>query len=933
MFEIFKHKDREKDDRDRDRDQNRERERLKKPPGRSGGDRDREKRKKRSSRQGEDGRKTPTSPVMDRPDRPDSSSSRRRRGTKTKDDDENGDRTHDVPLAVGSLRDEARESKTSLPYPTFSKAHSRESILPSVSPKKDIEVPTPDATEVGKVTDESIKRPSENGIVPNAPPSPPLTSVEENRTNDVPALKPVEEVKKTEGISRPSSRSSKLNDERIRGHGRTASQVSKASTARRNGKDFPQSPTKSRTPKPGPAEEDKIPQNITPPRAGSSIMSGGTDDVESNADSQATSKARFQPPPPPPPVPGGLNLPFISTASVSNNQTMSPLTPTQPLSPFMTPIERDVGHDLFYNIRSPVAPFSDSPQPPPPPPPPMVPSNAPRVDYLLQNGGLPTPISRTLLATSQPSIPNTLAHPHMGRPPAPTIAEVERIFAPYHGKLDQFQAVLSKNGSLAVATGYKSVARKLLDRLENVFARDISSEECPCAICKRKDQTEVEQEEKMGWGEVLELVNGRIDLPSWPVFDFGSLNGPQPEAGLGIGRSATPGIAKKLGMMRTATPLQQNIDSDVPEEFRSHYIRQSQKMKKTVDRWLMSQPALPSSPPREVDDETLSFAILTHLDSDDRPLYTALLAAPSARTTPQDSRAPTPLLKTRSDLLVKTALAIQRLYRFPRPPRDPECAIFLLKHPSLHKALATVAAISVSEWEVLVSGRFDGFLWSGADGAGETSPLSRGTTPLMRGPSRGPKNLPSRGAYAAAPQSRGPTPFNSIASMAASRGQTPANGASPTQGNVPLGAPIPYDEETEIATLAEIEREIYVGMEVLEDAFEALHRKAEVVRRLLRERGAGLSMGGQGQRANGGGGGIEVVANTPGLEWLSEASETDEGESPSIGMDVRWENDSVSELAPDDSASNISSSRHRRPKRRNERRTPAPVEEESEDGL
>lgn len=36
------------------------------------------------------------------------------------------------------------------------------------------------------------------------------------------------------------------------------------------------------------------------------------------------------------------------------------------------------------------------------------------------------------------------------------------------------------------------------------------------------------------------------------------------------------------------------------------------------------------------------------------------------------------------------------------------------------------------------------------------------------------------------------------------------------------------------------------------------------------------------------------------------------------------------EIAPDDSASNISSSRHRRPKRRNERRTPALVEEEDE---
>jgi len=37
------------------------------------------------------------------------------------------------------------------------------------------------------------------------------------------------------------------------------------------------------------------------------------------------------------------------------------------------------------------------------------------------------------------------------------------------------------------------------------------------------------------------------------------------------------------------------------------------------------------------------------------------------------------------------------------------------------------------------------------------------------------------------------------------------------------------------------------------------------------------------------------------------------------------------EIKPDDSASNISSSRHRRPKRRTERRTPAPIEEDDEE--
>jgi hypothetical protein len=137
------------------------------------------------------------------------------------------------------------------------------------------------------------------------------------------------------------------------------------------------------------------------------------------------------------------------------------------------------------------------------------------------------------------------------------------------------------------------------------------------------------------------------------------------------------------------------------------------------------------------------------------------------------------------------------------------------------------------------------------------------------------------------------------------------------------GAPIAFDEETEIATLAEIERDIYIGMERLEDAFEVLHQKAETVRKALRERSAGLAAASQRRR---GAYDPEIRGGTPAsvngyLNGDRGDVEIDEG----LGD---W--DGVSELAPDDSASNISSSRRRRPKRRNERRTPAPVAEEEE---
>lgn len=100
------------------------------------------------------------------------------------------------------------------------------------------------------------------------------------------------------------------------------------------------------------------------------------------------------------------------------------------------------------------------------------------------------------------------------------------------------------------------------------------------------------------------------------------------------------------------------------------------------------------------------------------------------------------------------------------------------------------------------------------------------------------------------------------------------------------------DEETEIAVLAEVEREIYLGMEAMEDAFETLHMAAENVRRRLRERGAALSMVAQSRRPSN----IEVRMGTP----------------ASVVGEEGWEGVAGSEIGPDDSASNVSHNRRRR---------------------
>lgn len=501
----------------------------------------------------------------------------------------------------------------------------------------------------------------------------------------------------------------------------------------------------------------------------------------------------------------------------------------------------------------------------------------------------------------------------MNKPPA-TSPSVNSIFAPLNTVLDSYNQVMSKDGSIAVATGYRSVARRLLDRLEAVFARNISSETCPCIMCKSAPQSPLSPREDNGvsWGEILEYVAGRRELPAWPPFSISSTT----SNGLGISG---------------AEPMQK-LDIDVPEEYREHYIRQSKKTKTAVQSWLAAQPDFPSSPPQEADDETLTFAILTHLDPEKRPLYHALLRGLSNLPT---SRAPTPLNGAKGEMIPKTALALQRLYRLEKLPRDAESTIYLLNNPQMHAVLATISAVVPSEWEILISGRFDGFLWSGAESTGPTpagtpSPLlarnasrglpSRTTTPAGQFPGPGLAQTPRWPTPASGAPSRGPTPAQSTASATS---QTPSH----------FGAPVQLDEDTEIAALADVEREIYLGMEALEDAFEALHNKAETVRTALRARSAGLAAAAQARRGPSASG-IEVRLGTPASQ--ASSSGAFEGYDSIAGAEsvVDFLNDGMSELAPDDSASNVGYRDRRRHRdgreSRKQRRTPAPVEEEDD---
>ncbi|KAH1343070.1 hypothetical protein KXV22_001602 [Aspergillus fumigatus] len=771
-----------------------------------------------------------------------------------------------VDAASRSATASLLESRTSLPYPTFSKAHSREAVgKPSI--------PTPDPTDLTENKESGDADNKHRTDSRHAPPSPPLTSLDQGTSGKGSTVGDKEEKAAEEKNAKPKDMKTKI---RIRAESTKSSsslrskrdETSKSSKTARpetpkpnKDKDTPTRVASKKSSKAKIADEDKLPKRsssrgtLSPPRSPATVRevgsgsANGSDATIAPHQPSITSRKPQTPPVKPP----------------SRNQTRSSMLHSfRPGSGSPVDIAFDYG-------RPPTTASSTFGAPPPPPPPPEVPVSIPRVDYLLQNGGLDHRVPKTLLpGPEHPDLPQQQLQPAIA---------AAKVFDPFNRLLDDYQHVMAKNGSLAVATGYRSVARRLLDRLEAVFARDISSESCHCLMC---DHDEMEERPSgVSWGEVLELVSGRRELPSWPPF----MMAPSVEADLS-GDEHIP---------------MQKMDIDVPEEYRDHYLRQSRKTKAAVDKWLNEQVAQPTSAPEEVDDETLTFAMLTHLGPELRPLFCSLLGITSTSTpTPRtDDQLP----RAKPQALVSSSIAIQRLYRLSTLPRDPETAIYMLNNPGIHHVLATLAAISDDEWDILISGRFDGFLRSGAE---DPIPGIPGATPTRWSSSR--SNTP----FTTGGMSRGPTPSHMEGGVRPASQPYGVNSPSPAS----FGGPIALDEETEIAALAEIEREIFLGMEALEDAFEALHCKAEAVRRTLRERGAGLSIANQNRR----GSYVEARLGTP-----SSALGTWESGTEDDGID-----DDRS-LAPDDSASNISSNRRRRPKRRTERRTPAPVEEEDEE--
>ncbi|KAG8624173.1 hypothetical protein KVT40_009149 [Elsinoe batatas] len=777
-------------------------------------------------------------------------------------------------------------------YPAFSKEHSREAVRPSQEPAKSkISILTPDPTEGGKSDRSKHSRKKGSESKSRAPPSPPLTADEGDlkRANSANSSR-----RSNDSVRHESRRSVDLGARLRTSQLRTETSTSPRKASRGEDSDSSAKTTESsrgtsrRYASGASLHRDAVDRERSASHRTPTQGSLQGSQVATDTDSQATSVAPERKTPAPATVPANAASSFPTSADSQHASPAAQASMPRPASIPLRPLSQTPGSIPEVPPSWPQPGGIGTVQPPPPPPPMDVPQETPRVDYLLLNGGLPYLLPKSLIpGSNQPPVQPYQQYMSPRIPPSNASSDAAQIFSPVMKRIEDLNKVLTKNGSVAVATGYRSVARRLLDRLEHVFARNISSEKCECVMCNTQPASTLSAEEADGvsWGEILEFVSGRRELPPWPPFTL------DPETnGLGIsGKIETP---------------MQKLDPDVPEEYKQHYLRQNDKTKRSVQSWLEAQNvnAPQSEPPTDVDDETLSFAMITRLEPDKRPLFAALMKGQSTLPSANPSRAATPANNASPErpntVLSLASSALQRLYRLQSRPRNPEATLYLLNNPHLHSMLATLAAIAPQEWDILVSGRFDGFLWSGAETSFPPSASIAGSRP------------PTRGPTPFSPTSRGPTPF--------SRGATPFSAAGSTAPST-SGQPVQHDEETEIAVLFEVERAIYRDMEMLEDAFEALHQGAETLRANLRSRAAGLSVAAQARRGSSASEAGELGAGrwgaTPGSlgGWGTEEEVFDDGRS---------------ELAPDDSASNISFARRRRGK---ERRTPG-LEEREEGG-
>ena len=363
------------------------------------------------------------------------------------------------------------------------------------------------------------------------------------------------------------------------------------------------------------------------------------------------------------------------------------------------------------------------------------------IDYLIPNGGLSAPVSGFFHPTSDP----------FGLAPPPGAATLRRLGprdntndkdvdiddndndvdadndSPYNTNpvagifgnltflLDSYQAILSSGGSVAVGTGYHPVARRLLERVETLFARDLGVGTAG------------------GWAQVLEYLRGGRQKPSLCVL---------PVRGLLAKRDAPDTVINATNQNHNpANPSPDHADGPQRQPPLANTITitpaTTRELAESVVATVKVKPAMTKV--EQWLEEVEQVLRASHLDDDhddgnrsndkanDKESQAAAAKASEEEEDNVVCEIIEGILKSNTEegqikhfrryledaaLVSSTRLALTRLYP-DHPPESitpPIVALFLLLHPELHPLLHALANVTSQELELIHSGRFDALL-------------------------------------------------------------------------------------------------------------------------------------------------------------------------------------------------------------------------------
>ncbi|KAI5820701.1 hypothetical protein BZA77DRAFT_83026 [Pyronema omphalodes] len=291
------------------------------------------------------------------------------------------------------------------------------------------------------------------------------------------------------------------------------------------------------------------------------------------------------------------------------------------------------------------------------------------IDYLLPNGSLPAPVSGYFHPTHDPCN----LDPPPGMQGDDEVNPVEGIFGHLNFLLENYLQILSAGGSIAVGTGYNSMARRLLDQIGHVFGRDI-------------------EVDGVGWADVLEYLRGGREKPFLCVL---------PVRGLLARQEAAASVVGGRGddKMASARELAESVVGQV--KIKPAMVK--------VEQWIAEVEAV-----LRMNDPNDNFTEpLTKQEEQEERLVCEIIEGTLRNNIKEENQIKQfrRILEDRK-FNSKIRLGMTRLYSDYSADSitAPIAALYVLLYPEMTRILLALADVFEDELELINSGRFDSLL-------------------------------------------------------------------------------------------------------------------------------------------------------------------------------------------------------------------------------